>query len=353
MSGYESRSKRKDRPSFILPIVLIAVGVVFLLSNLGFVKDNFWNTMWRIWPLIFIIIGLDSLFRRNEIAGPVFMIGLGTIILLSSVGLVGWRVWDILWRLWPILLVAIGLEIIAGRRYLWVSILIVGLMVTALVGVLWVFGRSQFRAESLKISTISHPLGEIDDANISISPVVGDLTIDVLNGTNGLITGRLGGEGGQGVYTDYYVTDNAGVFSIGSQSFMNFPGTQFWDWDFYLTNQIPLELNLSMGVGNMNADLSNLILQSVVINQAIGEVNLTLTDRDDYRAELSQAIGSIIVELPEDSGVRIKINRAISALRLPSNVEQKGDHYYSQNYETSEFKIDLEVNQAIGSIEIR
>lgn len=353
MSEIESRSKRKERPSFVWPIILIFVGVIFLLSNLGLIKDDFWNTMWRLWPVIFIIIGLDSLFRRNEIAGPVFMIGLGSIILLTSVGLVGWRAWDILWRLWPILLVAIGLEIIAGRRSLWISILIVGIMVAALVVGVWTFGGGQIREESLNISTINKPLGQINDADISISPVVGDLTIDDLGETNVLIDGRLNGDGGQGVYTDYYVTDNTGIFTINSQSFINFPGSQSWDWDFNLTDQIPLDLNLSMGVGSMNVFLSNLNLSSLEVNQAIGEVNLSLADRNSYAVELSQAIGSIKVELPENSGVRIEISRAISALSLPSTFVKRGDYYYSDNYESAQFQVDLEVNQAIGSIDIR
>jgi len=305
MSEIESRTKRKTRPSFVWPIMLITVGVIFLLSNLGLVKDDFLIIIWRIWPVIFIIIGLDSLLRRNEIAGPVFMIGLGLIILLSSIGWVGWRFWDILWRLWPIL------------------------------------------------STISHPLGEIDDADVSISPVVGELTIDGFVDTNTLITGKLNDDGSQGVYSDYSVSSKSGIFSIDSRSFINFPGTQSWDWDFSLTDQIPLALDLEMGVGDMSVDLSNLILQSLEINQAIGELNLTLAEGDDYRAELSQAIGSIIIELPEDCGVRIEISRAISTLSLPSSFEHRGGYYYSSNYDTSDFKIDLEVNQAIGSIEIR
>jgi len=353
MSEIESRTKRKTRPSFVWPIMLITVGVIFLLSNLGLVKDDFLIIIWRIWPVIFIIIGLDSLLRRNEIAGPVFMIGLGLIILLSSIGWVEWRFWDILWRLWPILLVAIGLEIITGRRHLWVSIVIVSMMVAALCGVLWVFGRGQFGAEALGISTISHPLGEIHDADVSISPVVGELTIDGFVDTNTLITGKLNDDGSQGVYSDYSVSSKSGIFSIDSRSFINFPGTQSWDWDFSLTDQIPLALDLEMGVGDMSVDLSNLILQSLEINQAIGELNLTLAEGDDYRAELSQAIGSIIIELPEDCGVRIEISRAISTLSLPSSFEHRGGYYYSSNYDTSDFKIDLEVNQAIGSIEIR
>jgi hypothetical protein len=40
------------------PILLIAVGVLFLLSNLGLLPFSPWE-LWRFWPLILVVIGLD------------------------------------------------------------------------------------------------------------------------------------------------------------------------------------------------------------------------------------------------------------------------------------------------------
>lgn len=42
------------------PILLIAVGVLFLLSNLGLLPFDPWQ-FWRLWPLILVVIGLDVL----------------------------------------------------------------------------------------------------------------------------------------------------------------------------------------------------------------------------------------------------------------------------------------------------
>jgi len=44
------------------PILLIVVGVVFLLSNLGLLAFNPWE-LWRLWPIILVVIGLDILLR--------------------------------------------------------------------------------------------------------------------------------------------------------------------------------------------------------------------------------------------------------------------------------------------------
>jgi hypothetical protein len=180
MSEYTTKPKRKSRRSFIWPIILITIGLVFLLSNLGLLGENVWDNIWRLWPVIFIAIGLDSLFRRNEIAGPVFMIGLGLIFLLSSLRLIGWGAWDILWRLWPVLLVSVGLEIIVGRRSLWISILIVLVILAGLGGVIWFYGSGPVAGESMSGNQVNQILGDIDSADVTISPAAGDLNVEAL-----------------------------------------------------------------------------------------------------------------------------------------------------------------------------
>jgi hypothetical protein len=42
------------------PILIIVIGVLFLLSNLGMLPFSPWE-LWRLWPLILVVIGLDIL----------------------------------------------------------------------------------------------------------------------------------------------------------------------------------------------------------------------------------------------------------------------------------------------------
>jgi predicted membrane protein len=353
MSEHESRPKRKYRPSFIWPIILIAVGMVFLLSNLGLIEEGVWNNLWRLWPVIFIAIGLDSLFRRNEIVGPVFMISLGTVFLLSSLGLIGWGAWDVLWRLWPVLLVAIGLEIMIGRRSLWVSFTVVFLIVGILGGALWIYGGGAIQGEELTGGNVNQLLEDIIQAEINISPAAGELNIYDLADSTALVKGKVSTTSNQQINIDYHASESTGHFLMDGRSLANFPGTLPWNWDLGLTDQIPLEVDFSMGAGDMNLDLSNLTLTGLDVSQGVGEVTVILADREDYRADISQAVGSIVVELPENVGVSIEISKAISSLSLPSAFEKRGDYYYSTNYDDAQHKIDLEISQAIGSILVR
>ena len=47
--------------------------------------------------------------RHGGLVGPAILIGLGVVFLLNNLGMLDWGIWNILLRLWPLLLIAIGL----------------------------------------------------------------------------------------------------------------------------------------------------------------------------------------------------------------------------------------------------
>src|SRR5690348_2141691 len=68
-------------------LILIAVGTIFLLNNLGLLPPDVWQNLWRFWPAILILIGLQMVLGKNIGANLIVLIvGLafiGLIILLS------------------------------------------------------------------------------------------------------------------------------------------------------------------------------------------------------------------------------------------------------------------------------
>jgi hypothetical protein len=98
-------------------IVLIAIGVLFLLGNMGII--HFW--MDRLWPLILIAIGGWLLVSRwDEIASgspqgrrklmpPAVLLALGGMFLIDSLGRLPFD------RTWPLLLIVIGLVLFWQR----------------------------------------------------------------------------------------------------------------------------------------------------------------------------------------------------------------------------------------------
>ena len=54
--------------------------------------------------------------RKPGLVGPTILIAMGVIFLLNNLGLVSWDIWGTLLQLWPILLIALGLDMLVGRR---------------------------------------------------------------------------------------------------------------------------------------------------------------------------------------------------------------------------------------------
>ena len=78
--------------------------------------------------------------RRGGLIGPVILIGLGVVFLLNNLGILSWSIWTVIFRLWPVLLVAAGLDLLLGRRSVWGSLLALVLTVAIVAGVLGLFG---------------------------------------------------------------------------------------------------------------------------------------------------------------------------------------------------------------------
>ena len=94
------------RRGFFFPLILIALGVIFLLDQL-----NYMHAVRLLAPVVIIIFGLDLLIgrrgRNHFILGLAFLAG-GVVMLMDRLG---YWAFDI-GRYWPVILIAIGLSLL-------------------------------------------------------------------------------------------------------------------------------------------------------------------------------------------------------------------------------------------------
>ena len=108
-------TEKKSLPggAILLGIVLIAIGTLVLLANLG--KLPFELDLHHWWPLILIVLGVVHLYNNRNIFdfSGLFLILLGGIFLLATLGRICWG--DV-WRFWPAVLILLGISIIFRRQ---------------------------------------------------------------------------------------------------------------------------------------------------------------------------------------------------------------------------------------------
>ena len=294
--------------------------------------------------------------RRVSLVGPVILIGLGVVFLLNNMGVLAWSVWEVIFRLWPILLIALGLEIILSRLSAWGSVLALVLTVAILAGALWLLGPDIGTGQAVAGEEVRQALGEATRAEIVIEPGVGALYIEALPESANLVEGVISVGKGLRVKRHFAVAGKTATFTLQTDGATFGPFTGWddqWSWELGLAPEVPLELEIDLGVGLADIDLTGLTVDDLKVNLGVGRTVVTLPDEGRFYARIEGAIGETVVVIPAGLAARIRVDTGLAVSDLPDGYQQRGDVYTSPGYDSADDRVDLEVSQAIGKVTIR
>lgn len=349
----KQQKPRRQHGSLVWPFILIGVGAIVLLNNLNVLQGNALDTLVKLWPLILVAIGLESLIKGHGMGGPLLLIALGGVFLWNNFVSSEWNAWELLARLWPVFIIAIGVDIIFGKRSTIGSVLGVVLIIAIVGGVLFFVGVSS----PMVTDTISYELGDVTYVEASISPGVGSLYVSALPEGYNVVEGTLRRGESETLTKSYTVRGNKGVLRLGFEEegfhFISFGGDHR-KWDLKLTPNVPLDLSIDTGVGEQTLDLGQLTLKQLEINMGVGQTKLELPS-GTYSVSIDGGVGELEVTLPRGVEVRMVTDSGLTSMHVPSEFD-KGDHgeYTTANYTTTSGpKIDITLNAGIGKVTIR
>ncbi|HZW04630.1 MAG TPA: DUF5668 domain-containing protein [Anaerolineaceae bacterium] len=345
----------KRQFSFFWPLLLIAVGVILVLSNLGAIPGDGWALILRLWPVLFIIGGLDELFRREGWAGAVVMIGLGTVLLLGNLGYLRMGALELLLRLWPVFLIALGLDILFRGSSLGVSIL-GGLVAIALVALVVWFAFTAPVGGVGNVQAINQELGDASQAEVLIDPAVGNLTVAAAEAGDALVSGQVNLSRNQQVEDDYRLANGTARYALGSEGdavFIPFAGfglNMLWDLD--LSPAVPVDLRTTLGVGRQEIDLTGLEITDLTVDTALGSTELTLPAEGPLDARVKTALGNTVIWVPEGASVRIDIDTGITVVDLPDGYRRVNDTILSPGASEEEADIQVFAESPMGVLRV-
>lgn len=294
--------------------------------------------------------------QRGGLVGPVILIGLGVIFLLNNLGLLSWSIWGTLLRLWPILLVAAGLDLILGRRSIWGSLLALVLTFAILGAALWLSGTEVGAGREMRSEEIAQPLGEVEEAEIVVDPGVGTLRIAASSDSTSLVEGTVHLARREEVTRSFTVEDETGFFVLRTEGGSFGPFAVGWGgqrlWDLQLSPEVPLRLETNLGLGETIVDLRGLTIDSLDVEQGLGQARITFPEEGRFEARVDGAIGQTILVIPEALAARIRLDTGLSGRQVPDDYRCEEDVCTSPDYETADDRVDLEVSQAIGNVAI-
>jgi len=344
----EPKPKRRRSPSLFGPIVLIAIGVFFLLINLGIVQDySFnWSGVLQLWPLFLILIGLNIIVKQ----APQPLGG----ILSAFVGLVAIGIF--------------GYVLLFGEDN----------------STLNRFGISNSPAE-YQTEQIDYTPGNVETAVIEIDfgAVGGDVTGLVDN--NALIAGQVAYVGDL-IFNTNSSDNHAEVYLTEKNEGWTWLNPVNWNlgeessrWQLGINPAVDTELRLDSGAGSVNYDLAGLTLSYLNIDGSAGSANVALPD-GVYDVEYDQGAGSLKMTLPENGRQTVDIDGGAGSitLYLPAEMaaqidvdsgagsfnpdsrftQVSGDDndegvWETEDYDNADNRVELIVDIGAGSVTIR
>jgi hypothetical protein len=356
LSGLLGRENTRQAISSGFWLILISL-VMFAIfgSLLGVLKIG-----GRYWPILLIMLGLLAFAREagrgGGVVGPVILIGLGAVLLLNNLDLLAWSIWEVVLICWPIVLVAAGLDILIGRRSALGSLLSLVVTLALLVWVVWLFGVEPSAGGTAANAEISQPLGEASQAEIFINPAIGRLHVKALSESANLVEGTIPRGIRDSLKHDFEVEGKKATYrlELGGTSFGPFiGGAGRGVWALGLNPKVPLELDIDLGFGETEVDLTNLQVRDVQVNMGLGQTTVILPDEGNIRAKIEGAIGQTTVIIPQGMAARVHVDTGIAGRELPADYQRQDDMYTSPGFENADNRLELEISQAIGNLTIR
>ena len=288
---------------FFRGVLLITAGVLLLLVNLGFLKPVFW------WQLI---------------------------------------------QLWPVLLIAFGLRLIAKDA--WAMNIAVLVLIGATIGyAMWV-SETDAAVGPKNTSRFNQTWSQgIEEVDLTVN--FGDGRIKLTDGSSELVRATL----------DYYRDEPIWEFSrSGSQAALvitqeelrsnsvNIPSMrrQTRDWDIILHYAPEWDITLNSGACTLDADFSRLTVDNLEVNTGASDIKIRMGEQaKDGKITVKAGASNVQLLLPQNAGVKVDITGALSNNNLAeAGFIKADDYYFSPGYDDAEYYYDLDISVGVSNI---
>ncbi len=125
------------------------------------------------------------------------------------------------------------------------------------------------------------------------------------------------------------------------------------EWRLSLSEDIPLELSIDMGVGEVLLDLGDLMLTDLSVDHGVGDVRINLAGEStsDLTASVDGGVGEITITVPSSIGVRVDADTGIGSFSTHGLTKRDGA-FVNDAYGETESTIRLSIDAGIGKITV-
>jgi hypothetical protein len=301
-------------------MIYIFIGSIFLLDNFT-VIDFYWVSVWRFWPVIFILIGINMLLSRfgNQKAVPALVAAI-TLLTLVLIGYQGSR---------------------RNNDSRWIS---------------FQFDNDDSENDSTQNvpSYFIEPYGGAKRAELRIQG--GATSFKLQDTTSSLFEADV-----KRPFAKYTLTKSISD-SVEVLNFRMRSGEQRWNLDEMENNETNIRLNLTpvwdihigMGAGEAIFDLTPYKVSSLKFEGGAASFEAKIGSLQPLtNVTVETGVANVEIDVPSESGCRIVVDSGLSSKDFIGFIKQTDGTYQTSNYSTAAKKINISLKGGLSSFEVR
>jgi len=295
--------------------------------------------------------------RHTSLFGPIVLIGLGIMLLLGNLDVIQLNFWELLFRFWPVFLIAAGLDILLGRRASGGALIALMLILGVVFGAIWLgYVETTTPFGVVRGESVHQSLDGASLAEVTLVSSVSQMQLQAGSGLDTLLDGNIALHPNEELDRLFTIEEGTAHYTLesGSQSLIlpSFGRSNDGMWDLYVNRLIPLDLKVSTGVGSAILNLQDLTIKNLQVDAGVGKVEIRLPDKGNFKAEVNGSVGGILIKAPATIALRIEASTGIGSVRVQGDYSKQGNIYQSPNYNSAINRVDLLVTGGIGSLTV-
>jgi len=307
--------------------------------------------------------------RRGSVTGALILIVLGFLWLLNNLGYLPGDIWYNLWRFWPVILVLLGVDIALRGFPTWFALPVLLVVVVIVVGAVLLVAPT-LPTEEMVTESLSQELAGLSQAQVQLEMDGGTLHVQRLEDqAQQLMKGRFSHSSNIVIQQEFSEASGQGKLRLADRYEAFFPffflAGMTNDWNVELTPLIPLQLELDVDAGpfkplgfshcQLDLNLNDLVLEIFKAEFEDCKGQVTLPSSAGLNASLNLDDSELTVSIPSDVAARIELNLDDTELTIDSSRFMKisDSEYVSRGYDEAETRFDLTFRATDSSLTLQ
>ncbi len=290
--------------------------------------------------------------RRGLPIGAIIVIAIGVLFLLQNLGVLPWSLWTQAWRLWPVVLIVIGINILIGRRYPLVAAALILLVVGGSLA--WLAANAQGMGGNRALE-FANPRDTVQALNAKVDFGASSVRVTALpTASEQLWQGRFEVSSGADMDVDFSRAGDGATLAVRPESgHMSFLGGKN-DWTLRFARDVAVALTVNGGAGDLDLDLRDLRLTSLDMNIGASNANIRLPSVPGVvKVDVDGGASNVEIHIPDDVAARIRSDGGLTSISVAPRFKKSGDVYLSDGYDAAERKVDITLSTGAASVTIR